>query len=162
MIHVRRIRSPFPLPGGLKGAVLGWLVAEVLAFAFVVHLLGLGGAILLGLATTVLGIVTLRRVGLDAARNLRRAVAGAEPANGALLDGMLRALGGLLLIVPGFIANFAGFALASPSVRRWATRLFDGNGGPVPPAVSRRSRAAPTDVIDLAPEDWRIVDRRGP
>lgn len=162
MIHGRRPSLPFPpLPGGLKGALLGWLVAEVLAFAFVVHALGLGGAILLGLATTVLGIVTLRRIGLDAARNLRRAMAGAEPANGALLDGMLRALGGLLLIVPGFIANFAGFALASPSVRHWAARMFDGGGPSAPPTVTRRARVA-DDVIDLAPEDWRIVDRRRP
>ncbi len=161
MIHVRRLLLPFPLPGGLKGALLAWVLAELLALLLVVHLVGWGGAVLIGLATTVLGIVTLRRVGLDATRNLRRAMAGAEPPSGALLDGMLRALGGLLLVVPGFLANFAGLALAAPSVRGWAVRRFDGAAA-LTPAVVRRGKPVPTDVIDLSPDDWRIVDRRRP
>ncbi len=155
MVSIRSRSMPFPLPGGLKGAVLGWLVAEVLAFALVVHVLGFWGAVLLGLFTTVLGIAALRGVGLDAARNLRRAAAGGPPADGALLDGMLRALGGVLLVIPGFLANAAGLALASPSVRRRIARTFDGAAAPPP---IRRDRAR-QDVIDLQPDDWRIVDR---
>ena len=135
--------------------ILAWIVAELLVFAAVVHLVGLGGAILLGLLTTVLGVVTLRRVGLDAARSLRVAMAGRQPSDGALLDGMLTALGALLLIWPGFIANFVGCALAASSIRTWTARRF---GGSLPADARLRSRTRP-DVIDLAPEDWRPVDR---
>ncbi len=159
MIYVQRIPFAVRLPGGVKWFLLAWLIAEIAAFALVVHLLGLGGAILLGLATTVLGIVMLRRVGLDAARGLRRTLDGVEPPTGALLDGMLSALGAILLIIPGFVANLAGCALAAPSIRRWAAARFDGRSVP-PMAGPRVSRRRPEDVIDLAPEDWRIVDRR--
>ena len=144
------------LPGGLKGAILAWIVAEILVFVAVAHLIGLGGAILLGLLTTVLGVLTLRRVGLDAARSLRATVDGRQPKDGALLDGMLTALGALLLIWPGFIANFVGCALAAPSVRGWAARRF---GGAMPTAGPRVRTRVSADVIDLAPEDWRPVDR---
>src|ERR1700760_2190389 len=53
VIHVHSIGFPPRFPRGLKWPLLGWLLAEVVAFLFVVHLIGLGGAILLGLATTI-------------------------------------------------------------------------------------------------------------
>jgi UPF0716 protein FxsA len=149
---------PVRLPGGLKWFLLGWMAAEVMAFATVLHLFGVGGTILLIFATTVLGFTMLRRVGADASRNLRRAMAGGEPPNGALLDGMLNALGAMLLILPGFVANIVGCALAAPSVRGWAMRLFGGRVASVVRPAARRS--ASPDVIDLGPDDWKIVDPR--
>ena len=156
MIFVQGI--PFRLPGGVKWFFLGWIAAEIAAFALVVHVAGLGGAILLGLLTTAIGIAMLRRVGSEAALSLRRAATGREPPGGALLDGMLTALGAVLLIVPGFVANFAGFALAAPSVRAWTMRKF--GSAPSAPGGPRVTRRTPANVIDLSPEDWRTVDSR--
>ncbi|WP_131195327.1 FxsA family protein [Lichenihabitans psoromatis] len=153
MIYAQRLSFP-ALPGGLKWFLLGWAVAEVVAFAFVVHLIGLGGAILLGLATTVVGIVMLRRIGADASRSLRRSMMGGEAPSGALLDGMLSAFGAVLLILPGFVSNLVGFALAAPSVRLSVAQRF---GGAIEAGPQRRpSRAAP-NVIDLGPDDWKTV-----
>lgn len=144
------------LPAGLKWMVLAWIVAEALVFAALVHILGFFGTVLLGLATTLIGVAMMRRIGLDAMRSLRRTIEGTEPPGGALLDGMLSGLGALLLIVPGFLANAAGLALAAPSVRRKTMRVFNGEHGFAGPRVGR----ARTDVIDLGPDDWRRVDRR--
>src|SRR5438270_14034471 len=106
-------------PGPVSLALLLWLATELVAFVLVVHLAGLTGAILLGLLTSLAGVATLRRVGLDAARALRQAMKGAELAEGAMLDGTLSALGSVLLIIPGFVTDLAGFALLAPSVRQW-------------------------------------------
>ena len=145
------------LPQSLKGMLLTWVVAEVLVLMAVVHLVGFGGAVLLGLLTTVVGVIRLRRVGLDAARGLRSAATSGLPAqDGRMADGMLSALGAILLIVPGFIANFLGLALAAPSVRGWTSRRF---GGLPPVERTRVRRSGPGDIIDLSPEDWKPSDR---
>ena len=157
MIDAQRVPFSFRMPSGLRWFVLAWIAAEIVALGLVVHLLGFWGAVLLGLSTTVLGIAMLRRLGGEALRNLQRAVAGGR--DGALLDGMLAALGALLLILPGFLSNVAGCALASPTVRRTAARVFDGARSEQVQRPRVR-RPVPPDVIDLSPEDWRIVDRR--
>lgn len=142
------------LPAGFRWAVLAWLAGELVAFLLLVRVIGLGGTILLGLATTVLGIVLLRRVGLDTVRGLRRAAASQGRLQGeALPDGLLAGFGALLLIVPGFLANAAGLALSAPSMRGHLLRRFGAAGGRVP------GRPARVDVIDLAPGDWTPLDR---
>ena len=133
---------------------LAWVVGEILAFAAVVHAFGLGGTIMLALVSSVVGASMLRRLGTGAARNLGRAVAGGEAPGGALLDGMLNALGAVLLIVPGFLTSLIGCVLASPSAREWAIRRLDGRPDPAMPRPSRRAN----DVIDLSPDDWRPVN----
>ena len=145
--------------GGLKGVLAGWLVAEVLAFCLAVKLLGVGGTLLLGLITTLLGAAMLRRLGLDAARQLGRAMTAGGASNDAFVDGALTALGALLLILPGFVSDAVGLALATPSVRQAVVaRLLAPTSQPGARPVGRR---ASPDVIDLAPEDWRVVDRTG-
>ena len=132
--------------------MVGWLAAELVAFMLLARTIGLGGTILLGLATTVIGIVLLRRTGLDAMRGLRRAAQTGSAPDGALPDGLLAAFGGLLLVLPGFIANTVGLALSAPSVRRGLVHRY-GGAAPLP------RRPARPDVIDLSPSDWRPVDR---
>ena len=135
-----------------------WLLGEVAAFAIVVHLVGLAGAILIGLLTSLAGASMLRRVGLAAAGNLRRVMAGAPSAaplqQATMVDGTLSALAAVLLILPGFLSDAVGFVLAAPAVRQWVGGRF---GGESAGSGSSARRQTP-DVIDLAPQDWRRVD----
>jgi UPF0716 protein FxsA len=132
-----------------------WLMAEVVAFVAVVKLIGMGPTLVLMIATSVLGLSVLRRVGLGATSQLRGYMAGGGAPNDAFVDGTLTALGSLLLILPGFVSDIAGLALATPSIRHHvASRLIKTTGSRAP--VSRRG---PADVIDLGPEDWRVIDR---
>ncbi len=131
-----------------------WLGAELAAFAVVVHLIGFAGAILACILTTLAGLSMLRRAGLSAILRLRQAVAGRTSEQRALsreavLDGTLAGLGAVLLILPGFVSDLVGLALAAPSVRFWVTeRLRLGK-------VSRRT--APR-VTELAPWEWSRYD----
>jgi UPF0716 protein FxsA len=130
-----------------------WLGAELAAFAAVVHLIGFTGAIAACVLTSVAGFATLRRVGLSAALRLRQAVAARAKDHSALsreavLDGTLAGLGALLLILPGFVSDLLGLALAAPSFRYWAVdRLRLGKVGRL------GNRAAPA-LIELAPREW--------
>lgn len=135
-------------PGAATLAIALWLALEFAAFWIVVDRLGLLGAFLIGLAATLAGIVILRHAGRGAIDGLRRAANGGAPQQGALLDGVLAAAGGALLILPGFVSDLLGLALAAPSLRGWIARRFA-------PAQAASARPAPPGVIDLDPEDWR-------
>jgi UPF0716 protein FxsA len=131
-----------------------WLGAELVAFAAVVHLIGFAGAILACILTTLAGLSTLRRVGLSAVLRLRQTVARrANTQRGlsreAVLDGTLAGLGAVLLILPGFVSDFVGLALAAPSVRFWVIeRLKRGKFG----------RSAGPKATELAPWEWSRYD----
>jgi UPF0716 protein FxsA len=148
------MRRPFRFrPGPLALGLCVWLACEVAAFVIVAQHVGFGGAILIGIATTILGLVTLRRVGMSAIRNLKRAFDGAQPTPGAMLDGALAALGATLLILPGFLSDLVGLALAAPSIRQWLAHRFGAVARPGRPPVQARPGA-----IDLAPDDWQRIE----
>lgn len=150
------------LPVLVVAYVALWLTSELVAFEFIVYLIGFTGAILACIVTSFMGFASLRRIGASAALRLRHAVArrGSDYSGlsrDALLDGALAGLGAVLLILPGFVSDFVGLALAAPSFRSGiADRLKIGglgklgNGRPPAPAV-----------IDLAPEEWAREDRLG-
>ncbi len=131
-----------------------WLGAELAAFAAVVHLIGFAGAILACILTTLAGLSTLRRVGLSAVLRLRQTVARrANTQRGlsreAVLDGTLAGLGAVLLILPGFVSDFVGLALAAPSVRFWVIERIK---------LGKFGRRAGPRATELAPWEWSRHD----
>lgn len=144
----------------IKGVVTAWAIGEILAFCLAVKLMGLGTTLLVMFGTSVLGIALLRRIGLEAAREFRRSAMMGGGSNAGFVDGTLAAFGALLLILPGFVSDAMGLALSTPSIRQAVAGRFliAGTARPGPGPAPRR---AAQDVIDLAPEDWRVVDKRG-
>jgi UPF0716 protein FxsA len=140
-----------------------WLGAELAAFTAVVHLIGFAGAILACILTSFAGLSTLRRLGLSAVLRLRQAVARKTSeqrglSRDAVLDGTLAGLGAVLLILPGFVSDLVGLALAAPSVRYWiAGRLKLGRFGRL-----GNGRPAAPRAIELAPREWSRRDGLGP
>ncbi|MGB7125287.1 MAG: FxsA family protein [Methylovirgula sp.] len=122
-----------------------WLFSEIFVFGLVSDAIGLGGAILATLLTSLLGALLLRRLGRAARQELKAVVKGGvvrfTPA--ALESGVLAALGGVLLILPGFLSDCVGLALLAPALRK------------PPPSPPEKP-----DVIDLSPQDWRRIDER--
>ncbi len=124
-------------------------VAEFVAFIVVATLIGVGAALALMILTSLAGAMVLRHVGRSGIAQFRVAVAERDVTEG---PGLGAALGGILLILPGFITDVVGALLLLPWVRRWLGATF------------RRARSVPGErpgragVVDLAPSEWRQVD----
>lgn len=102
------------------------LVAEVAAVAFVSSWIGFGWTLLLLLGTTLLGGWLVRREGARAWRQFSAAVAEGRPPGRAALDGMLILLGGLLVLLPGFVSDVLGLLCLLPPTRRLLGRALVG------------------------------------
>ena len=93
-------------------------VLELYVFTKVQALLGFFPALLLIIAGVVLGSLVLRVAGLTVALGVRASLARGEMPEREMLGGMLLALGGGLLILPGFISDVLALLCLLPFVRR--------------------------------------------
>ena len=121
--------------------------------------LGAVVTILLLLGTSVLGAALLRREGSRAYRHFVEATEAGRIPTREVADGLLVLLGGLLLLVPGFVSDVLGLLLLLPPTRALlrrpttglvARRLLGPAGAGFGPAFARRRRAGrpDDDVID--------------
>jgi UPF0716 protein FxsA len=128
--------------------LLAWPVAEIAAFIFVATFVGVPTALLLMILVSVAGLLILRHFGGAVTRS--RASTGHAKIAAENLDGtgMAPGLGGILLVIPGFITGLLGVLTLFPISRRWllagCRRLFAAN-----------RQAAGSEIIDLAPNEWR-------
>jgi UPF0716 protein FxsA len=126
--------------------VLAWPAAEIVAFFCVAAALGFATALLLIVLMSVAGFLVLRHFGggrtVQTMKGPLRISAWSGP-------GLAPGLGGILLLIPGFLTSILAGLILFPLSRRWLLagirRLF---------APGRRRPVDP-DVIDLAPEEWR-------
>lgn len=105
---------------------------------------------LLGLAAmSALGLWLLRREGARAWRALRTTARAGEMPSRQLADGILVLIGGVLLILPGFVSDLVGIFLVLPVTRPLARPLLEA-------AISRRV------FYDLGVVRVTETRRRGP
>lgn len=124
-----------------------WLFSEIFVFGLVADAIGLGGAILATLLTSLLGVAFLRRLGRATRDEFKAALktgVSLRLTPEVLENGVLAALGGVLLVLPGFLSDCVGLVLVLPALRR-------------PQKIAPVSPEKP-DVIDLSPQDWRRID----
>ena len=97
-------------------------IMEIMVFIKVGGLIGALNTVALIVLSSLLGMALIRRQGLRTMVNVRAQMAQRkQPAQG-MLEGCLIALGGVLLIVPGFITDTAGLFLQLPFVRQLIIR----------------------------------------
>ncbi len=144
-----------------KQIAIGFLalpLAELVVFALVAMAVGIAGALVLMLLTSLAGALVLRHVGRSGLAQVRRAVSdpgGARERSTA--DGVLFGIAGILLVLPGFITDLAGALLLLGPLRRLIRATIGGAT-----AGSRDPRRR-DEVVDLAPTEWRRVgDTRTP
>ena len=105
-------------------------VVEVFAFIEVGGASGWLAAVVVLLATSVLGAQLLRIQSRSAIERVSQAVSERRAPARAALDGVLGFIGGLLLVVPGFVTDAFGVLLLLPPTRalarRWLTRHYTG------------------------------------
>ncbi|MEF3367320.1 FxsA family protein [Methylocystis sp. 9N] len=124
-----------------------WIALEILAFALIVHAVGIFAAIALDLAASLFGLAEAR--GLLPYLRGRLTRPKTERQSGETFDGALQALGSLLLILPGLASDFVGLALKSPSIRQGLIERLRARG------------ASDPRLIDLDPREWRHIPPPG-
>ncbi|WP_284743034.1 FxsA family protein [Amycolatopsis sp. RTGN1] len=105
-------------------AFLLYVFAEIAAIWAVGSTVGVLGTLGLLLAGAFIGSWLARREGAKAMRAFMDAARAGQPAEKELTDGMLVGLGGVLILVPGFVSDVLGLLLMLPPSRAVARRLW--------------------------------------
>ncbi|WP_041925050.1 FxsA family protein [Mycolicibacterium monacense] len=147
-----------------------YVVIEVAVIVALVSTVGLGWALLISLATFVLGLAL---AGSQLKKQLRRLRSGltATTAQGAVTDGALVALGTVLVVLPGLASSVVGALLLLPPTRTAARPIVTalaarrlGRGVPIvvlgSAAASRRRDYIDGEVVDVVTVDPPAVERR--
>jgi UPF0716 protein FxsA len=130
--------------------LLGLVMAEVAVFLIIAWVFGSFAAVFALLATSALGMLVLARMGRRFAGRLadllsQRGLGAAGTRSG----GLLTTVGGLLLVLPGFITDCVGLLLLVPAVQQ---RLID---------RAPTGRPRPTKrVLELDRSQWRDLPDR--
>ena len=109
---------------------IAWPALEIFVFIEVGHAVGWLLAVVLLLGTSVLGAQLLRIQGRAAIERVSLAVSEHRTPARAAIDGLLGFLGGVLLVIPGFVTDVLGALLVLPPTkaltRRWLSRHYSG------------------------------------
>ena len=130
--------------------LLGLVMAEVAVFLIIAWVFGSFAAIFALLATSVLGMLVLARMGRRLAGRVADVLSQRDfGAAGTRSGGFLTTVGGLLLVLPGFITDCVGLLLLVPAIQQ---RLID--RAPI-------GRHRPTrQVLELDRSQWRDLPER--
>lgn len=102
--------------------VLLYVVVEMIVLVAVASWIGIGPTLLVLVAGSMLGLWLARREGMRAAQALATAMQDRRVAHPELTDGMLVAVGGLLLFLPGLVTDVLGLLLVLPPTRALVRR----------------------------------------
>ncbi|MBV8991600.1 MAG: FxsA family protein [Solirubrobacterales bacterium] len=103
---------------------IGWLIAEVIVVIEVAEAIGILLTIALLIAGWPIGIWALRSQGRVAWRRLTAAVSAGRPPAREVADGALVLVGGILLMIPGFITDILGICVLLAPTRALLRRLL--------------------------------------
>ncbi len=117
------------------------VLAEILAFVLVAHLIGIGWAFLALVVVSFAGLWLLRHEGPRAWRRFRDAVQSGEKPGPTLSRNVIGVIGAVLISLPGFLTAIVGAALFLPPVRALAGRGAAGF------ATKRMTSAAASDLF---------------
>jgi UPF0716 protein FxsA len=110
----------------LKLAVASTVLAELVVFVLVAAWIGVGWTVLASLATSALGVLLLGRQGTRALADLRERARTRRGAGTELGNAGLVAVGGLLMVLPGFLGDVVGLLCLLPGTRGLVRRALAG------------------------------------
>lgn len=139
--------------------VLLYLVVEIVALVAVGSAIGVWWTLLLLVVGSVLGLCVARREGMRAAQALAAALSQRRFAHAELTDGLLVAVAGVLLFLPGLVTDLAGLLLLLPPVRALVrNRLVRAAEERVPDLRTARIRSDATVVDGDVVRQPRVID----
>ncbi len=147
-------------------------IVELYVIIQVGELIGLWPTLALLLADALLGAFLLRYQGRGAWRRFNQALAERRFPGREVADGLMIAIGGTLLLTPGFVTDIFGFLLLIPPTRALARRLMRGyvarrfvvmgvgGSGPTPPRADPAGRSYDFDATaeEIDEDDPRLPE----
>lgn len=104
-----------------------FVLMPVMELALLLHvgaLIGLWPTVSLVMLSAIIGVSVVRRQGLSTLLQVQQKLARQEIPGREILEGMLLATSGLLLLVPGFITDFIGMFFLFPWFRQILVRYM--------------------------------------
>lgn len=135
---------------------------EITVFIKVGQAIGAWKVVALVFLSAILGAALLRYQSIGVIRRLDRDLKQGRTPDVSLFDGFLVVVGGVLLIVPGFVTDIIGLLLMIPFVRRLVRNFLKSRVTVKGFSGGFRRRRREEDVVDLSPEDFRRQEPRDP
>ncbi|MGA9860090.1 MAG: FxsA family protein [Solirubrobacteraceae bacterium] len=136
-----------------------WPIAELFVAIKVAEAIGVGLTVLALVVSCPLGIWLARAEGRSAWRRLSLAVSVGRPPGRQVVDGALIMLGGVLLVIPGFITDVLGAALLVGPLRSLGSTVLVRNFQSRAVRAATRFSRAPRSAYDV---DATATDIDGP
>lgn len=143
---------------GIRLFGLLWLIAELVVFFWIAHLIGLGWAILLIVLSSLLGGVLMRHYGITTLQKAQLRMMQGQPPAKEMLKMIAVVMGGICMIIPGFISTSFGLFLLIPRLRdpivNWILRKssFQMSAPFTPPTQPAEPQA------EIEPESGRTIE----
>ncbi|MEJ8777583.1 FxsA family protein [Pseudogracilibacillus sp. ICA-222130] len=91
---------------------------EIGVFVWTGSKIGAGYVVLGILLSGIIGIWLVRQQGIETMRNFQSTLQDRQVPKNELLDGLCIILGGIMLVIPGFVTDLIGFLLVIPFTRK--------------------------------------------
>ncbi|APT45721.1 FxsA family protein [Bacillus safensis] len=98
---------------------------EISLFLISSKIIGILPTMLLIVLTSALGAYFARKQGIEAFQKVQRDLQYGKMPGGAIVDGFCILMGGLLLLIPGFLSDLLGALLLIPVTRKGIKPLFE-------------------------------------
>ncbi|KML13491.1 exlusion protein FxsA [Bacillus safensis] len=98
---------------------------EISLFLISSKIIGILPTMLLIVLTSALGAYFARKQGIEAFQKVQRDLHYGKMPGGAIVDGFCILIGGLLLLIPGFLSDIIGALLLIPVTRKGIKPLFE-------------------------------------
>ncbi|MGS0692123.1 FxsA family protein [Shewanella sp. 30m-9] len=99
-------------------------VMELSVLIRVGEVLGSWTTVALVIFTAVVGVSLVRTQGISTLMQVQQKLARGEAPGQEIVEGMMLAVAGLLLLIPGFVTDFLGLVLLTPFMRIPVARFF--------------------------------------
>ncbi|MDC8854225.1 FxsA family protein [Shewanella algae] len=99
-------------------------VVELSVLIRVGEVLGSWNTVALVILTAVVGVSLVRSQGLSTLMSVQKKLAAGEAPGQEIVEGMMLAMAGILLLIPGFVTDLIGLILLTPITRAPLARYF--------------------------------------
>ncbi len=97
--------------------IVMFMFAEIATFILVGKGIGIFGTLLLIVATSVLGIFVVKNKGLKSVQSIKKSISQGQPPGVAMIEAFMIFIGGVLLILPGFLTDIMGLLMLTSFTR---------------------------------------------